>query len=160
MAVKFSTRSASEDFIHAHLSRCDNSFVPPLSSRVDIGNYARKIASRAECFEAWENGELVGLIAVYCSAPDQDAAFITNLSVLSEYRGKGIASRLMYNCIAHLRGLGVARIELEVGEGNKAAIALYERHGFTINHQPGATKRMHTELRNEEQTKQRWSPKC
>lgn len=132
MAIDYRRGSASEDRIFTHLSHCDLSFVPRLGSRVEIGDYARKIADRAERFEAWADGELVGLVAAYCNAPDTGTAFITSVSVMPEWQGRGIASRLMANCTAHARKLGFASISLEVDENNAVAIALYTKRGFAI----------------------------
>lgn len=154
MTIDYSTGHASEEGIFAHLSRCDSGFVPPLSSRVETGVYACKIADRAERFEAWSDGELVGLLAAYCNAPDKSAAFITSVSVLPGWQGKGIASQLMANCMAHVRNLSFERIELEVGGDNEAAIALYAKCGFTILGQLGVMQKMTKDLRKEAQMNQ------
>lgn len=128
--IEYRTGLSSQEQIAAHLRACDHLFVPPLSSSVDMGNYADKIASRAQRFEAWVNGGLAGLVAAYCNVLDNDTAFITSVSVLPEWQSRGIASRLLVNCIDHLHGLGFARVELEVDSGNTAAMALYRKHGF------------------------------
>lgn len=154
MSIDYSTGRASEQGIYAHLSHCDAVFVPPLSSRVETGAYASKIAARAERFEAWSNGELLGLVAVYCNAQDRNTAFITSVSVLPGWQGKGIASQLMANCMARVRELSFKHIELEVGGNNEAAIALYEKYGFTIMGQPGVMQKMTKNLRKEAQMNQ------
>lgn len=121
---------ATEIEIVDHLSRCDSAFVPRLSDRVNLAEYARKISQKADRHEAWENGNLVGLVAVYCNSGDRRAAFITNVSVRPDRQGKGIAAQLMSNCVTHLRELGFQRIELEVDTQNSAAQALYKKQGF------------------------------
>lgn len=125
-----------------HLRACDDAFLPPLSSRVDICDYAQKIADKAQRFEACVNDKLVGLVAVYVNTPDRGSAFITSVSVLPGCQGRGIASRLMEDCITHVRVLGFARLELEVGRNNAPAIALYGKHGFTALNQSGAMLKM------------------
>lgn len=134
-----------------HLQSCNGSFVPPLSSRVDIGEYAEKIASKAQRFEAWANGKMVGLVAMYCNAPDQDKAFITSVSVLPSWQGHGLASRLMGNAIDYVREAGIARIELEVDNGNAAAIAMYGRQGFETLGFRGASLIMALDMKNRAQ---------
>jgi GNAT superfamily N-acetyltransferase/2-polyprenyl-3-methyl-5-hydroxy-6-metoxy-1,4-benzoquinol methylase len=131
--IEYRNGLSNQAQIAAHLRACDSAFVPPLSSRVNLVDYADKIAGRAQCFEAWANGELVGLVAAYCNAPENGAAFITSVSVLPGWHGRGIASRLMDDCIGHLRGRSFARVELEVVGGNAAAIALYRKHGFAAS---------------------------
>lgn len=145
-AVTYRTGRASIAEIAAHLRACDSAFVPPLSGRVDIHCYAYKVTDKGQCFQAEANGELAGLVVAYCNAPDRGAAFITSVSVLPGWQGRGIASRLMEDCIGHVRRLGFTRIELEVDGGNLAAIKLYLKHGFTAMGQPNPMLRMILDL--------------
>jgi GNAT superfamily N-acetyltransferase/SAM-dependent methyltransferase len=115
----------------AHLRACDESFVPPLNARVNIDDYARKLGDHAQRFEAWADGELIGLVAAYCNAPDRQRAFITSVSVLPSWQGRGVASQLLAQCLEYLRHLGFARVELETDDHNSAAHRLYARHGFS-----------------------------
>lgn len=136
-SLRFELDKAGEAQIAAHLCACDAAFVPPLTGRVDIAEYARKIAGKALRFEAWADSELVGLVAAYCNVPDKRTAFITSVSVLPAWQGMSIASQLMERCITHVGGLSFARIELEVSGGNAAAITLYEKHGFSTDGSSG-----------------------
>jgi len=53
------------------------------------------------------------------------------MGLLSEYRGKGLGSRLLERAIEHARFKnGIEKVELEVFESNIDAIKLYERYGF------------------------------
>jgi ribosomal protein S18 acetylase RimI-like enzyme len=144
--LEYSSGRASAAQILGHLLHCDEVFVLRLGARVDIGDYARKISCKAQCFEAWKSVELVGLVAAYCNVPDKDVAFITTVSVLPAWQGKGIASRLLENCIAHVHKLGFAQIELEVGSGNGVATALYDKHGFSTAEDKGGMLRMTLDL--------------
>lgn len=130
VAIEYSIGKADKVTIVSHLLACDNSFMPPLSQRVNIDDYAIKIENKAQLFEAWANNELVGLIAAYCNDKDKNTAFISNVSVLPEWRNRGIAQRLMEKCIINMQELGFTQIELEVNKSNKAAIFLYEKNGF------------------------------
>ena len=65
--IDYLSNKASEAEIAEHLSRCDADFVPPLSGRVEINEYAKKIANKATRFEAWSGGMLVSLVAAYCN---------------------------------------------------------------------------------------------
>ena len=87
-AVDYLSNKASEAEIAEHLSRCDADFVPPLSGRVEINDYAKKIASKATRFEAWSGGTLVGLVAAYCNDQEKHIAYITSVSVLRNGRAK------------------------------------------------------------------------
>ena len=50
--------------------------------------------------------------------------------MLKAYRGQGIGPALLRAAIEEGRTAGLTRIELDVREDNKTAIALYERMGF------------------------------
>jgi ribosomal protein S18 acetylase RimI-like enzyme len=128
--VDYLSNTASTAQIAEHLLRCDANFVPPLSGRVEIKGYAKKIASKATRFEAWTGGTLVGLVAAYCNDQEKRIGYMTSVSVLREWTGQGIAARLVRLCVEHMKTLGVRQISLEVASGNMPAIKLYENSGF------------------------------
>lgn len=129
-AVEYLSNRASEAEIAEHLSRCDVDFVPPLCGRLEINDYAKKIVSKATRFEAWSGGMLVGLVAAYYNDEEKRIVYITSVSVLKEWMGKGIAARLMKQCIKDAKASGMGQINLEVASDNAPAIKLYEKIGF------------------------------
>jgi ribosomal protein S18 acetylase RimI-like enzyme len=146
--IVFLVDTASTDEIADHLVRSDASFIPPLSNRVEIADYARKISTRAVRFEAWDGG-LVGLLAAYCNDPFGRAGYITSVSVEQAWRGKGIASRLLDQCVRHLQELGFEWIELEVDPANESAVRLYAKKGFRAGTRDNKTMIMRLELGKE-----------
>jgi ribosomal protein S18 acetylase RimI-like enzyme len=66
--------------------------------------------------DTWATGEVV--------------AEIESLSVLPEYRGRGLGSRLLEDLHERLRAQGVTDFVLGALAGNADAIRLYERHGY------------------------------
>ncbi len=135
MTPEFRINTANFSDVYNHLIGCDQSFVPTLSKRVDITAYAQKLVENSEMFEAWANNELIGLIAVYCNDPAQEEAYISSVSVLAHWMGKGIASRLLSNCLAFVHKSGFKSVGLEVGVENAAAISLYLQNNFsTVSH--------------------------
>lgn len=130
-AVEYLSNKASEAEIAEHLLRCDADFVPPLSGRVEMQDYARKIANKATRFEAWSGGKLIGLVAAYCNDQVKRIAYITSVSLLKDWTGKGIGARLMAQCTEHAKVSGMQRISLEVAQDNAPAIKLYEKSGFS-----------------------------
>ncbi|MCZ4280505.1 GNAT family N-acetyltransferase [Kiloniella laminariae] len=131
-AVVYHQNRASYSEVLVHFQLCDDAFIPRLSDRVVLTDYTQKIVKRAVRFEAWAEGRLVGMIAVYCNAVEVDTAYITSVSILSEFQGKGIASELLGQICDRMRELGFAAIELEVSEDNLRATNLYRRHGFEL----------------------------
>lgn len=131
--VEYLLNRATKAEIAEHLSRCDAAFVPPLSGRVEINDYAKKITSKAMRFEAWSGDTLVGLVAAYCNDQEKRIAYITSVSVLREWTGKGIAANLIKQCIEHAETSGMRQISLEVASDNMHAIKLYEKSGFVVD---------------------------
>ena len=129
VAVEYRLNVASRQRIAKHLLLCDADFIPPLSGRVEIRYYAQKIVSKATRFEAWSGHTLIGLVAVYCNDQAR-SAFITSVSVLREWTGKGIAANLMKQCIERSKASGMQKISLEVAGENAPAIRLYGSCGF------------------------------
>jgi ribosomal protein S18 acetylase RimI-like enzyme len=129
-AVKLLLNKASAAQIADHLRSSDADFVARLSGRVNIDDYAQKIVSNATRFEAWSKGTLIGLVAAYCNDQESRIAHITNVSVLNEWTGKGIAASLIDQCVARAKTAGMRQIGLEVAADNLPAVKLYEKCGF------------------------------
>lgn len=73
------------------------------------------------------NGRLVGFIMSRLAAGEAE---ILSVAVAAAYRGRGLARRMLNLHLGRLSGLGTRVIFLEVGEGNAAALKLYQRAGF------------------------------
>lgn len=88
------------------------------------------------CFEACDTAtnEIVGVVWTrlipYDSERDYKTPFLL-ISVLTQYRGKGIGSSLMRRILAELKCAGYTEVILSVHYQNRA-IALYEKFGFSI----------------------------
>jgi GNAT superfamily N-acetyltransferase len=146
MSFKFSTMESDFSDISAHLSHCDDSFVPPLGSRVDINAYTLKIFRKADRFEAWENDVLIGLLAVYCGRSNWGVAFVTTISVFPEWQGRGVARTLLENCVEFVKTSGLRAIDLEVAQHNAQAIRFYEKFGFVTVENGGEKNRLRLTL--------------
>jgi len=128
--IEYLSNKTSGAEIAEHLRCCDDDFVPTLSARVAIPEYAQKIASKATRFEAWSNDKLVGLVAAYCNDYLTNTAYITSVSVLKAWTGNGIATNLIGRCVAYAKAAGMHYVGLEVATYNIPAIKLYEKNGF------------------------------
>lgn len=126
------TDTASARQIAAHLNRCDPAFLALLSQRVEIGGYAAKIVAHAKRLEAWSDGNLIGLVAIYCNDQQHRVAHITSVSVESAAARQGIATNLLRRGIAFAGCRGMREISLEVAGDNIAAIELYTKCGFVL----------------------------
>jgi len=136
--ILYKVNTCTKKQIKEHLDTCSSSFTPPLDTRVDIDHYSKKIYFQAKRFEAIEIYEhedeaffsglpyLVGLIAVY---ENKDTDFITSVSVLPQYTGKNISSKLLS---AYISASTCKRIRLEVDKENLRAISFYKKHKFKV----------------------------
>lgn len=128
--IIYKTGVASYNEVFTHLLRCSDNFMPPLSNTVDLELYSKKIVENSVTFEAWINNELVGLIAAYFNDLKQETGYITNVSTIKEYHGKGIASQLLNSCINYGKQHQFKVISLEVFRQNISAIQLYKKYDF------------------------------
>lgn len=112
-------------------------FDPPLESYTDVPAYIKKILAHAQRFECWVDGELAGLVAIYCNDTKTRKAFITMVCVLPKYTGRGIAKELLNKAIAHSKEDGFTIIGLEVTDNNLRAVEIYKKLGFAVEGRRG-----------------------
>ena len=80
-------------------------------------------------------GELVACCGSY--AADERVVELRKMYVRGDQRGRGLGRRLLERALAHARGRGFERIELETASVLKEAMAMYERAGFVrLPHAP------------------------
>jgi ribosomal-protein-alanine N-acetyltransferase len=84
---------------------------------------------------AMSDGELAGFILSRMAAGEAE---ILSVAVATRWRARGIARALLDLHLRRLAGLGVGAVFLEVEEGNKPALRLYDRAGFrAVGRRPG-----------------------
>lgn len=132
--------------LQAHLQRTDADFMPPLSARVDLADYAAKLHEHARRVELWQDERLIGLVAVYCNQAAGGVAFITSVSLEPAWRGQGWADILVERACELARHAGLSEVRLELHCDNQAARRLYVRHGFTPGEPVQQTLPMHRPL--------------
>ena len=79
-------------------------------------------------FLAYLDGTLVGCIAL--KQANEDTGELKRLYVRPAFRGMGIADKLTCHLIEEARAIGYRHIRLDTLPFLKAAIALYQKHGF------------------------------
>lgn len=128
--IKFYIKKASVIDLLSNLKTCDLDFFPSLSSRVSLEDYAKKLYNNSITFEAWDENELIGMIAVYFNDLTESIGYISNVCVEDKYKGYHIASDLMQKCIKYAKEHEFKNIVLEVNKKSKAAIHLYHKFNF------------------------------
>lgn len=115
-----------------HLTACDSAFVPALTTKLELDQYSKKIVEYATRFEAFYNNRLIGLIACYLNDYKSQTGFITNVSVISAFNGKGVAKQLLSMLLQYAAENNFNTISLEVNKLNVPAYKLYKRAGFVL----------------------------
>jgi ribosomal protein S18 acetylase RimI-like enzyme len=140
------TNKASKEQIAAHLEECSDQFIPPLMDRVELREYSKKLSEKSVTFEAWHQNRLIGLLSAYFNDPQKRTGFITSVSTVPAFMGKGVASTLLKQCKEYARAGGFAAIHLEVSPKNSSAVRLYQKHGFTKHEQKADSLFMQLEV--------------
>jgi [ribosomal protein S18]-alanine N-acetyltransferase len=97
---------------------------------IAYGRFEMKVYLRAKgsyCLLAESAGNVAGFILAEL-APDE--GHIITLDVLENYRRQGIGSLLLAAGEKEAASWGVGRMVLETATTNKAAIALWKKHGY------------------------------
>lgn len=85
--------------------------------------------SGADFWVAEQDGNICGYVGMTSVI---DEGYITNVAVLPDFRGFGVAKRLLNMLIEHIKQKQFSFVTLEVRESNKGAISLYEGLGFSF----------------------------
>ena len=81
------------------------------------------------CFVAEQDGDVAGVIL---AGNDGRRGYIYHLAVSEEYRGKGIATRLVETAVDALNRLGIQKTALVVYKKNTDGNALWEKMGVCV----------------------------
>lgn len=131
------------DFVRSWFTRSEANF-----AEASVSDAAHLAALHAKSFQrGWSEAEFEQLLieprviaerasfgrmlaGFIISRRAADEAEILSVAVARGWRNRGLAGRLLVLHLGRLQGLGVARVFLEVDEGNAAACQLYRRAGF------------------------------
>jgi ribosomal-protein-alanine N-acetyltransferase len=86
-------------------------------------------AERGYFIAAYLDGVFAGYAGMTCVLDERD---VCNIATVPQFRGMGVGKALTDALIASARESGASVIMLEVRKSNAAAIALYEKAGFTL----------------------------
>lgn len=114
------------------LNLIDSSFIIPLSNKIDIEYYVKKIIDKGVIF-AYKDGErIVGIALCYINNFTDKRAYISCLGVSEDYKNKGIATKLINTIKRYCIQQGFETIYLNTHKDNYIAIKLYKKHGFNV----------------------------
>ncbi|WP_262731121.1 GNAT family N-acetyltransferase [Alloalcanivorax marinus] len=108
----------------------DGYFYPPLHLRVDIDDYAIKLAHHATNFFLVAENRDIAHSAFYCNNAKYRVAFLSSLSIHPEFRGSGAAGHILQETVKACHQRGMVRLRLEVDARNLRAVKFYLKQGF------------------------------
>lgn len=114
------------------LTILDNEFEPALSARIHLVEYAAKMAAKATLVSARQDGQLVGIAAVYCNDLSDRIAYVTYLGILPSLRCNGLGTKLMTQVMGAAHAQGMQWVELQTDAGRDASLRFYLRLGFEV----------------------------
>lgn len=152
MIIQEGYKIISEEEIRCFFIETEKDFLPPLSQRVNIREYAKKIYNNAHIILAEENDnkKIIGLAAFYENDNVNKIAFLSSINVKKEYSNKGIAKSLISKMIKIVKNNQFNSIQLDVFSKNVIAINLYEKYGFNTVSEKNKYLKMQYNLSKEE----------
>lgn len=125
--------SSCKERVFGFLQRADAEFSPPLSYRVDLYDYSKKLAKEAINIFIISNGSDVAHAAFYCNDRIDRVAYLSSIAVISDYQGLGIAEELLTMVFNKCVAVKMRFIRLEVDPRNVKAVKFYHKLGFRFD---------------------------
>jgi len=82
-------------------------------------------------FTAFDHTGIAGSVMVFVKRDGDTVGYVEDLFVQRRWRTRGIGRYLLYVALAHFRGIGIHRVQLEHWSANKPALRLYRGFGFS-----------------------------
>jgi len=126
-----SDKSFNKDKIVEILTHYDDYFIPKISYRKNLIDYAKKLSSNATFILAKNKNSIVGFAAFYFN-PAPQAAYLALIAVDNNFQGLGIGKSLIYKLIEYCTMHNSAGILLEMRAKNFKLLKFYHSMGFGI----------------------------
>jgi len=126
-------RAAFEAMAQEHFRSLNPAFVPAPDW---LSSYFPGLMGNPDMRVCWirQDDETAGFM-IYGTEPHRflprRTGMIYELYLREPFRGRGIAAAAARQAIGELRAAGVSKVQLEIMEGNEAALRLWRRLGFT-----------------------------
>ncbi len=120
---------------HSFLSSQDAEIIPSFRSLEGCRKLVKMVASNSHfwssaTFLMRQGIQPIAMIQIMGDTPGQ--VNLHNIGVIEGHRGKGLGRQLLNRSAIVLQQWGMARVRLEVTEGNQAAVGLYRSLGFAV----------------------------
>ena len=128
---KIMDKHVTEKQIEKFLLEVDKEFPVPLSSKVDLKEFSKKLFEKATVITETKDNKIVSMIAGYTENTENNLAYISILATNKDYRGQGFAGKLLDKFIAVCKQKGLNGVHLYAVRTNENALAVYNKRGFT-----------------------------
>lgn len=132
--ILFSKSPICYEFVKQIIKSVDNDFIPPISYRTDILNYANKISENANVVVAFINKKPIGIVATYLNSKPE-FSYLTFVGVLPCYRNLKIGKFLLLKSIENCKKNNSAGIRLEMNSNNNKLLLFYRSLGFVFENE-------------------------
>jgi ribosomal protein S18 acetylase RimI-like enzyme len=122
----------TEELLYDFLLLVNGQFPIPLNHKSDLRSTANKLFTLGDVFFLKDNKKIIGLVAGYNNNMDNKTGYISILALLQEYRGKGLANKLVETFLENSKKKEMEKVVLFTHSTNKAAINLYKKLGFYV----------------------------
>jgi ribosomal protein S18 acetylase RimI-like enzyme len=134
-------RAATELFVHQQRSRGNQALSeerlrPAVQAALEDADRVLMVGAFHEGLPGFQHGKMVGVLMLNLLVSLEHAGevgWIEELYVRSDYRRKGLATRLLDLAMDWAQARGLRALDLEIGEGHEgdAAGHLYYKQGFS-----------------------------
>lgn len=118
----------SPEMLERFLKEVDETFVTPISQKINLAEYAKKLFERATICAKCEDGKILSMVAGYTDDVVAGKAYIALVATLPEAQGKGYATALLDEFIDICKTKKLNAIHLY--SENDVAIRIYRKLGF------------------------------
>lgn len=125
-SVQKPTLEQIEEFLIA----VDHDFPVPISKKVDLKEYAKKLFENATICYEYQNGVIAAMVAGYTKNLTENLAFVSIMATRKEYRGHGFASKQLAKFLEECRKVEASGAHVYAVESNLPAVATYKKLGF------------------------------
>jgi len=128
--ILYKRNTVTKDVLYQFI-KCNN-LLGKLSTKNILRLYLNKVLHYAEIFEAWNQSELIGFIAVYLNRIETKTSFITYFATALNSRRQKVATQMLESLCSYAKEMNFCYIDLEVEKSNLAAITFYKKHNFVV----------------------------
>lgn len=126
----FTPMQFSEARLYSLLSKLDSSYASPVSTRVNLSSYVKKLSHYADIVVASVDSEDIALCAFYTNTPPN--GYISTIVVLEGFQKNGLGTTLIEFVKEIAKEKGCTKLGLEVFSQNYKARSFYLKQGFYV----------------------------